>query len=404
MFLAQFRACGVGLLVATQLARMAAAQSIYGWDGVGLTVESTGPPTGAGCPSAPILSAFPTFVPAICLPPGPAAAPPAILGDLAVDKVTDTTWVTDGLSIGHYARSGALLDAFPSPLPALTGLGFDSAAGLLWITDGFVAAAIVPPAPPGCLAPPPPFAFLFPIGLPGGPATDIDWDAGTGTLWCCDVGGFVTNILIGGAIGPFGIFPAVPGPCGLAVPLQGIAVQASSALGPARIFVSDGFTTASLLPGGAPAPPTFAFPLPCTPNPTPQLGIGYAARGISYGVGADLAGLPAPVIGSIGQSIAPNPGFAITVSSAVPGSPAVMLLSSSALCPPLPLPGMGPLYLLPNYTTIPGVTTAAGTAVFVLPIPPPPGVVGGTWFTQVGVMKAVGVQVSSGLTFRITLP
>ena len=407
-------AFGLAILFALSLSR-ADAQSVYGLDGGAATVlEMTGPPAACGYPTGPLLSAFPILAGFGCPLPGPVPPPPGILGDLAVNKATDTIWVTDGLAIGEYVASGPALGTpitgfVPLPFGGLiTGLGFDSAGGLLWMTDGVLAQAVIPPPPPGCpgvgvVAIPP---FPLPVA---GPATDIEWDPLSGTLWVCDIAGMVTNVMIGGGLGPFGAFPAAPGPCGLMPVLQGLALDnvGTTLFGIPTMYVTDGFMVAYMFLGGIPAPPTFYTPAPCFPTMGPMNGLALAARALPYGAGADNSGAPAPFAGSIGQTISPNPAFTVTLSGSVPGSLAFLYLSTTGFyCPPPVILGLPVLIDLSLPPTLLGFAPvgALGTATFTTAIPPgfPPGVAG--WLQWVAKTPLPSLQVSDALALNTDLP
>src|SRR5262245_15256908 len=79
----------------------AAAQTLYTINGPAATIaEQTGPGAGpCGYPAGPGVSAFPTVVPYAC-PTVPAfAPPPALLGDVAVDRPGNIIWATNGFMI-----------------------------------------------------------------------------------------------------------------------------------------------------------------------------------------------------------------------------------------------------------------------------------------------------------------
>jgi hypothetical protein len=401
------------------LALSTGAQTLYGVSGgASAVVEASGPPGGAcAYPNGPFMSGFPTAVAFPCPTAFVGAPPPAILGDIAVDKAADTIWVTDGVLITEYTVAGAALTSFALPLGVavpgpLTGLGYDTAAGLLWITDGFFANAFPPPAPPGCgVVPAVPVPFALPVA---GPATDIEWDPLTGTLFVCDVTGAITNVIPGGAIGPFGVFPAIGAGCPMAPGLQGLAVNTAS-LGPAAagpmLYVTDGAMIEHILPGGALAPPTFYTPAPCFPTLAPLNGLAFAAHGLPFGAGADNSGGAAPTIGSIGQSISPSPGFTTTIAGSVPGAVAGLFMSNGGvlggyLCPAVVVVGL-PVYVDPTFgLTLLGVVGigGGGGAAFATPIPPgvPPGVM--VYVQWLADPPGVGLQVTEGLAVTAALP
>jgi hypothetical protein len=380
------------------------AQSLYSFDPTLAVTEFTGPPAGAcAYPNGPVISAFPAAA-AICPGPAPFAG---IVGDVAVDVTTDIVYVTDGAIVSGYTSAGVQVGSIPPPLAAITGLAVDSGPGLLWLTDGVTYGAI--PLGAGCAAGVP-FAvgpFPVPIGpIFGGPITDLDWDSATGTLLACDVTGLVGSFVPGPAPapGPYGVFPVLAGPCGLVPPLVGIAID-KALPGSGTHYVTDGLTVARLLPGGGLAPPTFYSPAPCFPAPPapPIAGLAFAGRQITYGAGADNAGLPVPTIGSVGESWVGNPLYTVTLAGSVPGGVARLKYSFGSLCPPLGIVGV-PIYLsAPRFTAVIVGVGAGGGAAFAAPIPPaiPFGL---SIYLQWVVLTGVSVQVTSGAELTTIMP
>ena len=405
------------------LSTSASAQSVYGLDGAGsLVLEHTGPPDAVcGYPGGPVLSSFPTPVPFGCPTAATFGPPPgSILGDIATDRFGDTVWVTDGFLATEYLATdlpgvgpGTPVNSYAIGLVTgapVTGLGWDPGIGALWMTDGFLAWAEAPPAPPGCGAAGtilvPPFVLPTPSGAP---ATDIEFDPLSGTLFACDMAGFIYNFFPGGAPGIFAPFAASPGPCGLAPTLQGIAfdVVDTLVLGFPVLYVTDGFLIAHIDVFGAPAPPSFHAPAPCFPSAGPLLGLAVAGRALPFGAGADTTGLAAPSIGSIGQTLSPNPAFTTTLTGSVPGSVAGLYLSTTGFnCPPITVLGTLPVYLFPLGLTLGGLapTDAAGNAVLSTPIPP--GIPPGTAFYVQWVVSTPlpSLQVSDGMAVVVNLP
>lgn len=403
-------AVGIGCL----LAGGASAQTLYGFDGnaggaTPIVREFTGPPGPNGYPNGPRVLAFPATGGPIC--PGLVAVPPAppIDGDITVNAVTDEIYAADPMRIARYASNGAFLDSFLSPLP-VAGMGLDASGPLLWITDGVVYGAVAVPPLYGCLGAPPPFAsgpFPVPMG-PGlftAPITDIAYDPGNGSLWGCDLAGNVGNFLPGPVFvpGPFGFFGAAPGPCGLAPALTGIAVD-NTLPGVGTVYVTDGVMVARILPGGAPAPPTFYSPVPCFPTPGPALsGLAFSSRPISFGVGGDSSGGSPPLIGSIAQSVVPNPGLSFTLSGSVTGASASLLLGTGALGPPLPILGV-PLYVGGMLVPL-GVTKVRYPGQAFVNVPLPAVATGSTLFVQWVIVTPTGsVQTSPGMAFTTAFP
>jgi hypothetical protein len=388
-------------LAALALASVGRAQTLYTFDPALAVTEISGPPA-PPClyPNGPVNFVFPA-APGACAGPGPIVAP---LGDVAVNPLTDVVYVSDGAAIFAYAAGGAPL-GFGVPPIVITGMGV-GVGGMLWITDGFVYGAVAL-AGIGCPAGPLPFVvgpFPVPIGpIFGGPIGDIDFDPATGSLIGCDAAGVVGSFLPGPAPapGPYGAFAA---PACLAPPLVGIAFDKAFA-GTGTVFVTDGAIIARILPGGALAPATFYFPLNCIPIPgaLPKVGLAFAGRQITYGAGADNSGLPAPTIGSIGQSYVGNPAFGVTLAGSVPGGTAFLRYSFGAACPPLPAVGV-PFYLAaPRFPAATLPVGAGGGAGLAVPIPPatPPGI---TVYLQWIVLTGVSVQSTSGAALTTILP
>ncbi len=360
------------------------AQSVYELAGSAATVnEVTGPPAGPCLyPDGEVFSTFGLAGSFACPLPGAVSAPPETEGDVAVDKVRDTVWVTDGVRIAEYTPLGVPLNSFALPPGLLgglvTGMGFDSGSGTLWLTDGTLAAEVTPPAPcgqPAVVTAP----FALPaLGVPPGIVTDIAWERATGSLWVCDTLGRVGNVLPGGAIGPAGSYQATPGPCGLGTELYGLALDTAAQNG-GTVYVTDGNSIAYLIPPGAAAPKTFYTPSTCYAVPgTPASGLAFAARPITYGAGGP--GTP-PTIGTKGQSIVPDNGLAITLSGAPPGALAVLPISLNPLCPAVTFL-MAPIGVAPPAA----VTLSLGvdpSGNVTLPTPLPPGTpLGVTLFYQ----------------------
>lgn len=402
---------GLALGLASGAARLD-AQTLYGYDGgAAAVVELSGPPVGpCGYPAGPIASIFPAIAPFPCVTAGPVLPPPpaGLLGDIAVDKLTDTIYVTDGLVITQYTPAGVPIASVPVAPGAivpgpLTSLGFGG--GVLWISDGAFVAGLAP-FPPGCFAVPPIVVPPWPAGVPF--VTDVAFDPFTGTLWACTAGGAVANLIVGGGVGP--IFPVV-GFCApaLVAPLTGIAYDSATptfAGAPPVISVTNGFVIARLALPPGPAAPTFYAPLACTPVPAgPLAGLASSLHGIAYGAGFDPTGLPAPVMASVGQSTTPSATFGFTLAGAAPfpGTAAALFVDFAALCPPLVGLGGNPIYALPTLLIGP-FPVLGGALALPAPIPPTP-FIGLPIFAQWIVVKGGGgFQVSNGLEFTIGLP
>ncbi len=354
------------------LSGAAGAQSLFVMDSQGDVVEFAGPPSGpCAYPGGPLLSLFgyvtgsPCPVPAAAVPP-----PPSLAGDLAFDKVRRELWITDGTAIGGYqsfgtAYTGVTHDPGDVLAGPLTGLAYDASSDQLWIADATSAARIARPSTSGCNAANPSAQvgpFALPLG-PGASATDVDLDPFTGSLWMCDDQGFVTNVSIGGGVGPAGGFLATAvAACGLQAPLTGIAVDDSAPGG--AFWVTDGTTVAYLaMDGSGAAPPTFYAPSPCTATPAGGTIVGMDGTSAPLGFGAPSNGfIPIfPTIGADGQAYVGNLTFTIQVGGAQQGEVVVLFVSTASICPTLPLGPMN-VHILPATSLLlgAGVVTTFG--------------------------------------------
>jgi hypothetical protein len=390
----------------------AGAQTLYTLTAGGVLSESAGPSSGPCAYPNSSYGGFLTALPHPCATVG--AIPPGPLGDIAIDKVTDTLWATDGTIITGYSLAtitvsssfllppGAIL---PGPL---TGLGFGG--GLLWITDGTFVAGVAPPAFPGCGMPP--AVVVPPWVVPAGvvPLSDVDYHPATGTLWASSsVGGFVSNLLVGGGFGPGGVFPATAS-CALAPALTGIAVDTTRPgfLGlPTTLYVSDGTTVAAIAPGGVVAPPSFHAPAACwMAAGFPSKGLAFSLHGITYGTGTDPGG-SVPLAFTTGQSTVPSATFGLGFIGAdpTPGTVAALFVDFAALCPALPGLGGNTIYALP--TLIIGPLPVIGGALTLPAALPPTPFIGVPIFAQWIIRKGSipgAYEVGAGMAFTLGLP
>ncbi|MHC5210915.1 MAG: hypothetical protein ACYTG2_09380 [Planctomycetota bacterium] len=419
----------------------AGAQTLYGVEGGTATLwELTSAPGGVcGAPN-PVFTPCGYSAPPPC--PGPVvpafAPPPSLLGDVAVDSVGDTVFLTDGIFIEQYVGDAACgvpppctpIQSFPMPtaygLGPLTGMGMDElgtytgGVPTLWVTDGlFIAGIGVPVA---CGVPPllcGPFFVATPVGAP---LTDITWDpnpniTGTvGTLWVCDAAGLVHGIPVpvpcpgpGVAVSPFISF--VPPSCGLGVPLTGIAYDlATPGVRSQRghLYVTDGFTVEYVDVFGGPAAPQFYTPMPCNPTPAPLNGLAYASHGITYGFPRFSAG-----IGSFGQSTTPSGTFGLEWTGQPAGTTLVVLLVNfqspvglGYACPPIP--GAGTLFWVDpgRPTTLLLFLPPGGPGCNPLPAPLPAGVPLGLKIYCQFFFRSTSatLDATEGLAFTITAP
>ena len=250
-----------------------------------------------------------------------------------------------------------------------------------------------------------PFAVPIGVGFFGGAIQDISWDAGTGSLLACDVTGVVGSFLPGAlpVVGPYGFFPVAPGPCGLAVPLTGIALD-KALPGTGTFYVTDGALIAYLLPGGGLAPPTFYTPASCFPSPGPVIsGLSYAGRQLSYGTGLDSMGFAAPTIGSVGQSYVGTPAYSVTIAGSIPTSTAFLDYNPAFACPPTLLAGL-PIHIgTPLFRAGKVTIGAGGGGAITAPIPPtfPFGM---SIYLQWIVITPTSIQVSDGGALTLIAP
>ncbi len=410
-----------GLALGLALAPLADAQTVYGVTNnpdIYLT-EWAGPPSGPCLyPNGDVLNVFGVNIPFFCPTVNPLPHPPATpLGDVAIDKHKDIAYVTDGVVLSaHEATTGVPLFGIqiagiymPGPL---TGLGFDTAAQTVWITDGQFVAEI---AVPSCGVPGPLLTGPFLTPSPGR-LLDLDWDPTTGTLYGVDDMGFLTNITTIGGIGATGVAPIAPTAClnALGTMVTGIAVDTGTgnAVNPGlALYATDGFNVFYLDPFGGPAAPQFYTPTNCYPVPLvaqPVSGLAFSARPITYGTGFDPSSSVWPRLGSTGQAVSPHPsGFTIELSSAVPTSPSWLLLDLCALCPAGTWLGGNPLYIsfcFP-FTPIGPLIVPAGGAISLPTGPIPPTFEGLSLYMQWVVDKpGPGWQVTNGLEMTFSLP
>lgn len=362
------------LLASLALAAMAVsahAQTLYGIDSQGglgnpLAVEITGGPGTAPCPYPNGPFGAPAFAAAAVVCPGPVpfgSGWPGIDGDIAVDHITDTVFVADHATVGAYDVNGVQLGGFGSPLPGtITGLGCDSAAGRVWISNGTSYARVIPGCAPVAAIDAGPFPNTVASAI-----TDLSWDVHAGGLWMSYANGRVSFVPVGGA-------PACSMDTtllGLVPPLTGLDVDTTTpGFGSASktLFATNGTeivrldVTASC---GAAVPalaaPSFAFPSSHFLVPLgPLSGLAFAAHGATFGAGSG------PDIRYHGNAVV-GTTHALDLAGAAPGN-AGLFVDFAALCPALPFKGLK-LYVLPTLVVGP---IAHGGSVSV-PVTLPPG-------------------------------
>lgn len=402
-------------IVSVASALPALGQSVWAVNGPAAgAVNLAGPPAGAcGDPTGPVIGGFP-YLAAFGCPtagpfPPPIAAGPATPGDIAVDRINDLVFITDGMVITGYTKAGVPVVSFPSPLPPpLTGLGWAAAMPVgpagpsLWVTNGVLAAAVLYPIA-GCVAAVPFSVPPFPVTF-AGMCTDIDYDPMTATVFESNSMGPISNQTLAGAPGPFGVF----GP-GLACAfggLQGIAVDTASC---GALFVTSGVMMGRLAFGGGPVAPTFYAPMACWPaaGPMPHSGLGFDATPVRYATGCNNGGIGIPVADTIGEALTPQPGFAVRMTGGTPGAVALLVLGAAPACPRVPI-GFGcAIATFPLITVIgPIGVPPGGTIVIPAPLPPGLGCTGATGYVQWIQAKTTGtiIGVSNALHLRPAVP
>ncbi|MEW6490870.1 MAG: hypothetical protein AB1578_23530 [Thermodesulfobacteriota bacterium] len=344
--------------------------------------ESNSPPPLCPLVPPPYLINFPPIPPAGC-PVNLPFAPLVGLGGSAVDNdgnvlsggpATPAFVHSDGFTLEMTSYAGLYIVSGPVPLGyvfpgPISGLGYDSAGDIVWVTDGTMAAGLsmlVPVCPvPAVVVPP--FPILSPAGAP---QWGLDWDPCTGTLWACDLAGNVSQYAIGGALlFTFNVVPFFP-PL-----LTGLAVNATNG----NIQVTDGIMVGEFLPVGVPAPagPFYlsANPYPIPPWAAPVDGLGFSLRPQNYGTNCNPFGGAGPTIGwGGGYPFAGNGGFTISETGATPGASAILVYGFGYACPGLPVGGCpgGMLWIAPPLRLLGvGLVPGSGTITLPAPIPPP---------------------------------
>jgi hypothetical protein len=354
------------LTAAAALAAPANAQTLYGIDSLGgvgtpLMVELTGGSGGAcGYPGGPFASAALPASAGGCIAPAPFAGAPALGGDIAVNRFLDTIWIATPSELAEYDRIGVQVSGFPSPLgSSVTGLGFDSTGGRLWVASATEYAEVLPSCGAGSIS-------AGPYANPHGAAmTDIAYDPHTGRLWASFADGMIGAFMPGG-----GLMCAIDlMPLGLAMPLTGLDLDTRSpgASFPSKsLFVTDSANVAhvdldaSCSSGSvALAAPDFAFPSPVFAVSGGGLsGLAFAAHGVPYGLGSG------PSIKMRGMAV---PGTTPTLElGGAPVGTAALFVDFGAQCAPPLFKGL-PLYVLP--TILLGPVAHSGSLSVPAPLP-----------------------------------
>lgn len=401
------------------LAAAAPAQTLYTVDSTtGVVNEITGPPGAFGYPNGPLVSSFMMNPAHPCPVPGPFV--PTAEGGIANDPIFDHLFVSDGSVVAEYSIPGFPVNGWLSTTPIggpITGLAFDPAGRVLYVSSNAIIAGITPSAPATCTSG---TVVVSPwLAGVGQPIAGLTWDPVTASLWAIDIAGDVWSIPVGGAASF--AWSAIPDPVcgalGAAGPPTSISYDTTTpnATSPLPAFyITDGAVIVHTLLGGAPAGPSFASTSPCiTPVAGTVAGVASSSHAVTFGAGSDPAGLPAPTMLAFGQFVSGSTkggsveiilvGADQTLSIAglfytlgppfgsLPGAP-VSGLGGNSILLPITQPLLGPIGPIP----VLGGGTAFATTI-------PPGIPAGTQvFLQWFVLKGSGgFQVSDGLAFAI---
>jgi hypothetical protein len=303
----------------------------------------------------------------------PLGGPAFPLGDLSMDDATGLIWETDGFLIqatpnGRYPALAAPFPPSPAFLPPLTGLAVNSAAGVLYVTDGVLLFTLAAAPPFAFAAPPVPLAF--PAVAP--PYTGLDYDPIAGLIYACDAGGFVYYFTTLGV--PSGPNPVFAPPPGLG-PVTDLAARPAIVVG---MFVQVlGLGVLDYTSGALQPAPMTGIP------PGTEGGLAYHSHPANL-PGACPCTVPVfgPMIAGVtATATIGSAAFGFSLAGAAPASAVLFGLDFGGA--PLPIGG-GCTFWLPFppalLLTVP--TTAAGTALVPLAIPPLPFLVGLTAYAQ----------------------
>ncbi len=437
-----------GIVAGAALCAPLGAQTLYMMDSIsGVVVHQSSRPGTGVCAQPDPLGLTPW---SYSVPPPCGGTPPVLVaggvsdGDVAVDRLTDLVYVTDGLAIGEFHGDpacdsgippGTILNTYtippipsaPSPggaLGLLRGMGIDPVAGILWISDGYAIAGLSGFGAPAGSCPTLVLAvaaFAPQPLLPGfNSISDLTWDPVSGSLWITDIGtdsvdvGYVHNITVTGAsitthliVG----FLTSAGTCSTHHLVLGIAFDLATPNGtsPPAFYVADAFgriayvdaTSAPLVIADT-APSTFYTPEPCGFSETLFVtGLAYSSGGITYGTPEDVM-----QISSFGQSTSPSTTFGIEVSNSPPNSQQILVAGFDYACPGPVVKGTSlwvglgppPAIILP----LPSLPPDCTSILTPLPANIPAGV---SIFVQVVAMSGgTAVDSTQGLEFTITAP
>jgi hypothetical protein len=389
------------------------AQSIVGVTGPSaLVVDIAGPAHGSCAYPDDALTAWEFYPQGIAcssstfpLPFVPGVTTGALAGDVAVDRVKDRVYVTDGTAIGAYdATTGAMLANFTAASTGLatpfTGLGWDGERGWLWISNITSYAAVEPDG--ACLPILRVSATSKPIGL--GLISDIDFDPHSGNLWICTDSGTVAYFPEGAILANDMFVVAGPQSCGeLLLPLTGLCLDTSGPHG--SFVVTDGVRIVRLRKTGPgvleDAPPLFALPESCWSVSLGErlMGLAWSARPVNYGEGEGL------LLQAKGQATVPSPDFKLKISGAAAGLAAIFY-DFGAACPPLALHGAPILLPLAPGWGLVGPFPIGGDLLLPAALPGPAILPDGVTIHLQAVAQGAsgGTRTSNGLAFTTCRP
>jgi hypothetical protein len=316
------------------------------------------------------------------MPIAPAMVP--FMGDLTMDNATGVIYHSNGTTVTatNHPAYAALAPAFgPTafPIGPVTGIAIDSAAGILWCTDGTVCYGVAPlPGLPLLVLP---FPVVGPVPVVAPPLFGLDWDPITASLWAIDAIGNVYNFLPS----PFGAVPVGPQPTFPFMPMLPPPpvdlVLHRNPRGIVGIHVQGVGMSMNILSGVL--TPTVAF-IP----PGSEDGIAFHAYPDTLPVPTCMfcPGLPPATAGTTGPMSIGNTTFAFTLSGLPAGAACLFGADLVALLPPATIPSGCQLYLSPTSPSL-LVLAAAANPLGVASIPVnlaafPPASLGLTAFIQ----------------------
>lgn len=341
-------------------------------------------------PSSPYPAGVPSPTGPIPLPAfgGVAIPGPGLTGGHAINQTNGRMYSTDGFMLAIDVHPGypALAGPTPPPMPIfgavipgapISGLGFNSAAGLLLMCAGGAWSFHAPLPPYAMVAGP----FFFPM-IAAAPLTGIGWDPNTASVFLCNAAGMIFNFTPAGApIGPqpVAILPVMGG-----LPYTGLDVNTSNGIGTFpppfcsaqtpgayHVCVTNGLFIMDALAAANPPIPTGA--------PGPCYGLAFCddSQFVASASPLNLATIGTTRPCHTGPGIVP---LAVTLTGAPPLQTAIFAYD---LCTagPFVMPWGGAIVLDPSTLAVfVTATNAVGVAdVFIPPVAPPGLQITGQW-------------------------